>query len=96
MRLAAADHRLARWEELLDELTPRQVTVLQAFHALEGWGEERHDKRAAIAASVVGGAMGAKVDAQKVMQAMAPHTAPKAKEMTPDEVGRGMARLRTT
>ena len=96
MRLAAADHRLARWEELLDELTPRQVTVLQAFHSLEGWGQERHDKRAAIAASVVGGAMGAKVDAQKIMQAMAPHTAPKAKEMTPDEVARGMSRLKVT
>ncbi len=96
MRLAAADHRLARWEELLDELTPRQVTVLQAFHALEGWGEDRADKRAAIAASVVGGAMGKKLDAQKILQAMAPHTAPKAREMTPDEVARGMSRLRTT
>jgi len=46
MRLAAQDHRLARWEELLDELTPRQVTVLQAFAQIEGWGKRADDFRA--------------------------------------------------
>jgi hypothetical protein len=95
MRLAAADRRLARWEELLDELTPRQVTVLQAFHQLEGFGESREDRRAAVSASVIASSMGAKVDTGKLLAAMSPANAPKAKAMSPDEVARGMSRLRT-
>lgn len=95
MRLAAADHRLARWEDLLDELTPRQVTVLQAFQQLDGFGEQRADVRAAVSATIVASGMGAKVDAAKVMEAMSPANRPKAREMTPDQVARGMSRLRT-
>jgi len=95
MRLAAADRRLARWEELLDELTPRQVTVLQAFHQLEGFGESREDRRAAVSASVIASSMGAKVDTGKLLAAMSPANARKAKALSPDEVARGMSRLRT-
>ncbi len=95
MRLAAADRRLARWEELLDELTPRQVTVLQAFHQLEGFGESREDRRVAVSASVIASSMGAKVDTGKLLTAMSPANAPRARAMSPDEVARGMSRLRT-
>lgn len=95
MRLAAHDHRLADWETLLDELTPRQVTVLQAFQQLEGWGEQRQDTRAAIVATVTASAMGAKVDPQKVLEAMSPAHRPKPREMTPDQVAAGIRRLRT-
>lgn len=94
MRLAAADHRLATWEDLLDELTPRQITVLQAFARIEGWGKPADDYRAAVGATILASAWGGKPDFSKVQEAFRPQDKPKPREMTPDEVARGMRRLK--
>jgi len=94
MRLAAQDHRLSKWEELLDELTPRQVTVLQAFAQIEGWGKRADDHRAAVQTTILGSAWGAKTDYGKVADAFRPQDKPQPREMTPDEVAAGMRRVR--
>ena len=94
MRLAAADHRLATWEDLLDELTPRQVTVLQAFAQIEGWGKPADDYRAAVETTILAGAWGAKADFTKVQEAFRPQDKPRPKELSPDEVARGIRRLK--
>lgn len=57
MRLALSEGRLSRWEELLDELTPRQLVVLQAYYQVEPWGEARADLREAVMATSVAAAV---------------------------------------
>jgi hypothetical protein len=93
MRLAASDHRLARWEDLLDELTPRQVTVLQAFAQIEGWGKPADDYRAAVETTILASAWGGKPDFAKIQDAFRPQDRPKPKELTPDQIAQGMRRL---
>lgn len=53
MELALAEGRLSRWEDLLDELTPRQLTVLQAYYKIAPWGERRADLREAVMATAI-------------------------------------------
>ena len=75
MRLAAADHRLSQWEELLDELTPRQATTLAAFERIEKWGEEREDNRIAVAVAAICSAVsmsGQAVDPVKILEVLRP------------------------
>ena len=94
MRLAAADHRLTEWETVLDELTPRQVTVLQAFARIEGWGEVKADHRAAIQTTILASAWGGKMEFSEIADAFRPQDKPQPREMTPDQVAKGMARLK--
>ena len=94
MRLAAHDHRLSTWEDLLDELTPAQVTVLQAFAKIEGWGKPADDHRAAVQTTILGSAWGAKMEYGKVADAFRPQDKPQPREMTPDEVAAGMRRVK--
>jgi len=94
MKLAAHDHRLADWETLLDTLTRRQLTVLKAFAQIEGWGKPADDYRAAVQTAIVSSAWGGKPDFSKVQEAFRPQDKPKPREMTPDEVARGMRRLK--
>jgi hypothetical protein len=97
MRLAAQDHRLAKWEELLDELTPRQVTVLQAFAQIEGWGKRADDFRAAVSSTLaVASLTGKNPDMAKVIQAYRPIDTPKPREMSPDDVVKGIKRMKVT
>jgi hypothetical protein len=97
MRLAAQDHRLATWEDLLDELTPRQVTTLQAFAHIEGWGKRADDFRAAVATSLTMASMSGKVpEMGKVMTAFRPMDKPKPKELSPDELVKGIKRMKVT
>lgn len=97
MRLAAADHRLARWEELLDELTPRQVTTLMAFERVEKWGEEREDNRTAIAVAAICQAVsmsGKPVDPAKILEVLRPRARPKDGYASPNQVAMMMARAK--
>ena len=94
MKLAAHDHRLADWETLLDTLTRKQLTVLKAFAQIEGWGKPADDYRAAVGATILASAWGGKPDFSKVQEAFRPQDKPKPREMTPDEVARGMRRLK--
>ena len=97
MRLAAQDHRLSKWEELLDELTPRQVTVLQAFAHLEGWGKRADDFRAAVSTSLTMASMSGKVpEMAKMMTAFRPIDTPKPREMSPDELVKGIKKMKVT
>ena len=48
MRLAEHENRLTHWEELLDELDPRQVVVLMAYRQIHPWPEDLENKRWAI------------------------------------------------
>jgi hypothetical protein len=86
MRLAAHDHRLADWETLLDTLTRRQLMVLKAFAEVEGWGKPADD--------ILSSAWGGKSDYMKVHEAFRPQDKPKPKELSPDDVARGMRRLK--
>jgi hypothetical protein len=98
MRLAASDHRLANWEELLDELTPRQVTTLQAFQRIERWGEEREDLRAAVGIATIASAVsmsGKPVDPQKIFEVLQPErTKPDDGCVSPNQVAAMMARAK--
>jgi hypothetical protein len=97
MRLAAADHRLARWEELLDELTPRQVTTLLAFERVEKWGEEREDNRKAVEIASVCTAVsmsGKAVDPQKILEVLRPKHRPDDGYTSPDHVARMMGKAK--
>lgn len=98
MRLAAADHRLSRWEELLDELTPRQLTTLAAFERIERWGEEREDNRMAIAIAAICQAVsfsGKPVDPQKILDVLRPKKShPQDGYASPDKVAQLMARAK--
>lgn len=47
MRLAMALGR-HDWEQLLEEMTPRQVAVWQVAEQVQPWGERRADVRAAM------------------------------------------------
>jgi hypothetical protein len=97
MRLAAQDHRLASWEDLLDELTPRQVTTLQAFAHIEGWGKRADDFRAAVSSSVMIRTMCGKTpDLGKLLDAYRPMDKPKPKELSPDELVKGIKKMRVT
>lgn len=97
MRLAAQDHRLSKWEELLDELTPRQVTTLQAFAQIEGWGKRADDFRAAVSSTLaVASLTGKAPDMAKVIQAYRPIDTPKPREMSPDDLVKGIKRMKVT
>lgn len=48
MRLALAEGRLTKWRDLLDELTPRDLTILDAYSRIEPWGDRRDDLRVAV------------------------------------------------
>jgi len=88
---------LARWEELLDELTPRQVTTLQAFAQIEGWGKRADDFRAAVSSTLaVASLTGKNPDMTKVMQAYRPIDTPKPREMSPDDLVKGIKKMRVT
>jgi hypothetical protein len=94
MRLAAGDHRLSTWEKLLDELTPRQLTVLQAFHRIERSGEERQDIRAAVCTAATAQAFsGKQVDPQKILDVLRPKNK-KETVVTPNQAAASMSRLR--
>lgn len=60
MELALSEGRLSKWESLLDELQPHQLTVLKAFYQLNPWGEARADLREAVMATSISCAMAAK------------------------------------
>ena len=97
MRLAAADHRLAQWEELLDELTPRQATTLMAFERVEKWGEEREDNRLAMAVAAICQAvsMGGKpVDPTKILEVLRPRARPRDGYASPNQVASMMSRAK--
>lgn len=94
MRLAAHDHRLADWETLLDTLTRRQLMVLKAFAEVEGWGKPADDRRAAVETTILSSAWGGKSDYMKVHEAFRPQDKPKPKELSPDQVAKGMRRLK--
>jgi hypothetical protein len=97
MRLAAQDHRLATWEDLLDELTPRQVTTLLAFAHIEGWGMRADDFRAAVSTSLTMASMSGKVpEMARMMAAFRPIDTPKPREMSPDELVKGIKNMRVT
>jgi hypothetical protein len=97
MRLAAQDHRLSSWEDLLDELTPRQVTTLQAFAHIEGWGKRADDFRAAVSTSLTMASMSGKVpEMGKVMTAFRPIDTPKPRELSPDELVKGIKKMKVT
>lgn len=67
MRLALSEGRITKWRELYDELTPRDVAYLDAFHKLEPWGDARDDVRQAVMTSVLVAALnGADVDVAKL------------------------------
>lgn len=53
MRLAEHQGRLTEWEELLDELQPRQVAVLQAYRRLHPWPEDAEERRWAIGTAAI-------------------------------------------
>lgn len=94
MRLAAADHRLSTWEQLLDELTPRQMTVLQAFDRIEKSGEERQDIRSAVCTAATAQAFtGKQIDPQKILDVLRPKNK-KEKVVTPEQAAAAMTRLR--
>lgn len=57
MEIALSENRVSQWEDLLDELQPRQLTVLQAFYKICPWGDRRADLREATMASVVAHAL---------------------------------------
>ena len=97
MRLAAADHRLSRWEDLLDELTPRQVVTLQAFERIERFGEERKDARTAIAVATVASAVsmsGKTIDPQKILDVLRPKRTKPEKTVSPNQAAAMMARAK--
>ena len=97
MRLAAADHRLARWEELLDELTPRQATTLMAFERVEKWGEEREDNRIAIAVAAICQSVsmsGKPVDPAKILEMFRPRARPSDGYASPNQTAAMMARAK--
>lgn len=63
MRIALSEGRISRWGEVLSELTPHDLQVIQAYYQVEPWGEDRADLREATMAALVAGAMsGAEVD----------------------------------
>jgi hypothetical protein len=97
MRLAAADHRLSQWEDLLDELTPRQITTLAAFQRIETWGEEREDNRVAVAVSAICTAVsvgGRVIDPELILEMLKPKKKPEGFS-SPDQVAAMMARTKT-
>jgi hypothetical protein len=97
MRLAAADHRLSRWEELLDELTPQQITTLMAFERVEKWGEEREDNRTAVAVAAICQAAsmsGKPVDPSRILEVLRPRARPKDNYASPNQVASMMARAK--
>ncbi len=67
MKLAREAGRLPEWENLLDELQPQQLAVLEALHRIEPWGEERADLRSALnTAIIVNSINGAEIDIGKL------------------------------
>lgn len=98
MRLAAADHRLSDWESLLDELTPRQVTVLQAFQQIEQFGEARADVRAAVTTAAICSSVrmsGQAVDPKDIYKMIAPDASRlKSSTHTPEQVANMIGRAK--
>ena len=85
MQLADREGRLSRWEEMLDELTPRQVIVLMAYQSLHPSGEEREDWRQAILTAAICSSVkfsGEAVDPADLLKLLKP---PKAKKKVKKE-----------
>lgn len=57
MDIARSEGRISRWKELLTELTPPEIRVLQAYYQIKPWGEERADLREAVMAASVASAV---------------------------------------
>lgn len=53
MQLAEKENRLSRWEDLLDELTPRQIIVLMAQRRLQPWPCDLENRRWAIGTAAI-------------------------------------------
>lgn len=72
MRVALSEGRLSKWEQLLDEIDPRQFRILEAYYRIEPWGPARDDVRQAVMTAVLVKAMnGAEVDIDKLADYLA-------------------------
>ncbi len=73
MRLALSEGRITKWQELRNELTPRELTELIAFWSLEPWGDRRADIREALMTAVIVSATnGEKIDLDRLTNYMDP------------------------
>lgn len=80
------------WENVLNELTPRQLHVLMAYTELEPWGDDRHDLRAAVNTQGVMAAMGAKnVDINPLARYLEIHESDAVDAASPDSAAAFMA-----
>lgn len=62
-----SEGRLSKWRQLLHEMTPRDLAVLQAYYRIEPWGDERADLREATMAAVLAYAFcGSEVEPHKL------------------------------
>lgn len=95
MLLAEHEGRLTHWEDLLDELTSRQIAVLMAYRKLHPWPEDREDKRQAIMAAAICSAVsmsGKAVDPNDLLKLLQPARAKTKAKLVKKARGKKAAR----
>lgn len=92
MRLALSEGRITKWRELYDELTPRDLAELDAFHRLEPWGDARDDLRHAVmTATIVAAISGREIEITKLAHYLGDE---QETVLTPDQAAARFARRR--